>query len=72
LNIIWQAIAAWGSPDPLAEHLDSTAAGLDIGVLVFREGLECILVLAAVTAGMAGARTVSRRTIAAGAGAAFI
>src|SRR3981081_2205597 len=33
-----------------------TVASLDIGVLVFREGLECILVLAAVTASMTGPR----------------
>ena len=34
-----------------------TVAFLDIGVLVFREGLECILVLAAITASMTGAKT---------------
>jgi high-affinity iron transporter len=72
LNSILQAMAVLGSPDPLAAHLDSTAAVLDIGVLVFREGLECIVVLAAVTAGMSGASAVGRRPIAAGAGIAFI
>ena len=45
MNRIWQAIAALASPDPLAAHLNSTAAVLDAGVLVFREGLECILVI---------------------------
>jgi hypothetical protein len=70
--LIWQAITASGNPDPLAVPLGSPAAVLDIGVLVFREGLECILVLAAVTAGMAGAGAVYRQPIAAGAGAAFI
>jgi high-affinity iron transporter len=44
----------------------------DIGVLVFREGLECTLVLAAVTAGMVGAGAAYRRPIAAGAGSAFM
>jgi len=44
---------------------------LDISVLVFREGLECILVLAAVTAGMSGASRSYQRPIAAGAGIAF-
>jgi high-affinity iron transporter len=70
--LIWQAIAASGNPDPLLAPLGSPAAVLDIGVLVFREGLECILVLAAVTAGMVGAGAVYRQPIAAGAGAAFI
>ncbi|PYK42279.1 MAG: iron permease [Verrucomicrobia bacterium] len=45
---IWQGIAAHGAPDPLQAHTTATVASLDIGVLVFREGLECILVLAAV------------------------
>ena len=40
---------------------------LDIGVLVFREGLECILVLAAMTANMIGARRGYQRPVAVGA-----
>lgn len=72
LVVIWQAITASGNPNPLAAPLGSTASVLDIGVLVFREGLECILVLAAVTVGMEGAGSVYRQPIAAGAGVAFI
>ena len=41
-------------------------------MLVFREGLECILVLAAVTASMTGAKRAHRRPVAIGAGLAFI
>jgi high-affinity iron transporter len=48
-----------------------TVAFLDIGVLVFREGLECILVLAAITASMSGAKQAHRRPVAIGAGIAF-
>ncbi len=48
-----------------------SAAVLDIGVLVFREGLECILVLAAITATMGTSGEDYRRPVAAGAGAAF-
>ena len=48
-----------------------TVAFLDIGVLVFREGLECILVLAAITASMTGPRQPHRRPVALGAGIAF-
>ena len=50
--MIWQGLTAAGNPNPLAPHTDSTVAVLYIGVLVFREGLECILALAAITASM--------------------
>ena len=70
--MMWQAFSQGGSPDPLAPHLGFNAAVLDIGVLVFREGLECILVLAAITATMDGSRNDYRRPVAFGAGAAFI
>jgi high-affinity iron transporter len=70
--LIWQGITAHGNPDPLAPHADGTAAILDIGVLVFREGLECILVLAAITAGMAGSSAVYRRPVAVGTTAAVL
>src|SRR5213079_3628297 len=49
-----------------------TVAFLDIGILVFREGLECILVLAAITASMTGAKRSHRRPVALGAGLAFV
>ena len=45
---------------------------LDIGVLVFREGLECILVLAAVTASMRGAESKYQRPVSMGVGIAFV
>jgi high-affinity iron transporter len=49
--LIRQGLTAAGNPNPLSVRQGSAAAVLDIGVLVFREGLECVLVLAAVTAG---------------------
>ncbi|HVM59463.1 MAG TPA: iron permease [Verrucomicrobiae bacterium] len=70
--LVWQAIAAGGSPDPTAPHLSRTVARLDIGVLVFREGLECILVLSAITASMVGSEQSYRRPIAVGAGIGFL
>ncbi len=70
--LIWEGFTTGGNPNPLAPHTDTTAAVLDIAVLVFREGLECILVLAAVTAGMAGSSAVYRRPVAAGTGVAAI
>src|ERR1051325_5874322 len=70
--LIWQGVTAEGAPDPLRPNTSSTVAFLDIGVLVFREGLECILVLAAITASMTGAKREHRRPVAFGAAFAFI
>src|SRR3989440_1738231 len=70
--LIWQAVTAQGAPDPLRSDTSPTVAFLDIGILVFREGLECILVLAAITASMTGAKRVHRQPVALGAGLAFV
>lgn len=68
---VWQAVSAHGAPDPMTPNTSPTVALLDIGVLVFREGLECILVLAAITASMTGVKRVHRGPVAAGAAVAF-
>jgi len=70
--LIWQGITAHGAPDPEHPSTSPAMAFLDIGVLVFREGLECILVLAALTASMTGRKAVHRRPIALGAGLGFV
>jgi len=72
--LTWQGITAGGNPDPLASAAKKSpaAATLDIGVLVFREGLECILVLSAITASMVGTNRSQRRPVAAGAGIGFV
>jgi high-affinity iron transporter len=70
--IIWQGVAVHGAPDPLQPNTTPTVAFLDIGVLVFREGLECILVLAAITASMTGNKRLHRRPVALGAAIAFV
>lgn len=69
---VWQGIAAQGAPDPLRANTTATVASLDIAVLVFREGLECILVLAAVTASMTGPRLMYRKPVMSGAAIAFL
>ena len=63
--LVFQVLLTGGLPNPTT-HGDFEARVLDIAVLVFREGLECILVLAAVTANMGGARASLRRPVAAG------
>ena len=70
--LVWQGVTAHGAPDPIRPNTSPTVAFLDIGVLVFREGLECILVLAAITASMTGPKRVHRRPVALGAGLAFL
>src|SRR5665213_969172 len=69
--MIWQGVTAGGNPDPTLDH-SATAASIDIAVLVFREGLECILVLSAITASMVGNSKSYRRPIALGAAVAFV
>src|SRR5678816_1831595 len=70
--LVWQGVTAHGAPDPTRPDTSPTVAFLDIGILVFREGLECILVLAAITASMAGPKRTHRRPVAVGAAFAFI
>jgi high-affinity iron transporter len=70
--LVWQGITSGGNPDPTAPNTSPTAALLNIAVLVFREGLECILVLSAITASMTGSKQAHRRPVIAGAGIAFI
>lgn len=48
--IVWQAVIFSGVPDPEAKDLNTSAAVLSCGLLVFREGLEAILVISAITA----------------------
>ena len=70
--LIWQGITASGNPDPLAYQRGSFAGVLDIAILVFREGLECILVLSAITASMVKSGESYRRPVAAGVGVASL
>jgi high-affinity iron transporter len=69
--LAWPWLAHAADLDPTAPHTSRASAVIDIGVLVFREGLECILVLAAITAGLAGRRGRYRRPIAMGATLGF-
>lgn len=64
--LIWQGIAASGNPSPTADRPGSLAGILDIAVLVFREGLECVLVLSAITASMIKSGQPYQRPVAVG------
>jgi high-affinity iron transporter len=50
--LLWQAIHFNGAPDPTADGLSPRAVVLNTGILVFREGLEAVLILAALTASL--------------------
>jgi high-affinity iron transporter len=66
---IWQLVSAsGGTPDPTdpSSHLSHLAVVVDSGILVLREGLETILVLAVLTASMRGDNRVYRRPLALG------
>jgi high-affinity iron transporter len=67
--------AQGGTPDPTdlpgGHRLGNTTVVIDSAILVFREGLETILVLAAITASFLGANRVYRRPVAAGSGLAL-
>jgi high-affinity iron transporter len=60
--------ARGGTPDPTdpATHMSRTSVVIDSGVLVFREGLEMILVLAAIVASFLGANRAYRKPVAYG------
>jgi len=70
--VIWQALLSGGNPDPLATGTRASAAVIDIAILVFREGLECILVLAAITASRSEKGIAYQRPIAAGVAVAML
>ncbi len=70
--LVWQGVTANGAPDPTVPGLHHRAIVLDAGVLVFREGLEAILVLAAISSSFVGAQATFRRPVAAGSGAAIL
>ncbi len=72
--LVYTALTARGGvPDPTqTQHLSEGAVVLNSGLLVFREGLEAILVIAAVTASFLGADQAKRRPVGIGAGLAFL
>jgi high-affinity iron transporter len=70
LIVVFSWHATGGTSDPTAvsnaHQLGRTTVVINSAILVLREGLECILVLAAITASFKGANTLYRRPIAAG------
>ena len=73
LIVVFSWHASGGTTDPTAggHRLGRTTVVIDSAILVFREGLETILVLAAITASFLGGNRVYRRPVAAGGAAAI-
>ncbi|MCB0878455.1 MAG: FTR1 family protein, partial [Thermoleophilia bacterium] len=68
-------VAASGAPDPtdVAPGAQSLATSItNASVIVFREGLEAVLIFAAITASFLGARSRYRRPVVLGVVAAFV
>jgi len=70
--LVWQGVTAHGNPNPTIKHLSPTAAIVDTAILVFREGLEAILVLAAITASLVRTQNDYWKPISVGAGFSFL
>ncbi len=74
--LVWQGISASGNPpdpnDPASKAISHTAVMINAGILVFREGLEAILVLAALTASLARTDRHYWKPVALGSGLSFL
>jgi high-affinity iron transporter len=70
--LMWQGITSSGNPDPTAHGITPLAGMINTGILVFREGLECILVLSAITASLVKSQSSYWKPVAGGAGLGFI
>ncbi len=68
----WHAHGGTADPTDSANSMSPTTATINSGVLVFREGLETILVLAAITASFLGGNRAYRKPVAAGGGLALL
>jgi high-affinity iron transporter len=70
--LVWQGITANGAPDPTPSNINPSTAILNTAILVFREGLEAILVLSAITAGLVRSKKDSWKPIFVGSGISFL
>ena len=68
----WHAHGGTPNPAEAGPRMSPTSAVIDSGVLVFREGLETILVLAAITASFLGANRAYRKPVAVGGSLALV
>lgn len=71
--IVWQGMNYQGNPDPTAENISPGAAVINTAILIFREGLEAILVLSAIISGLVRKKQDNYwKPISTGAGVSFL
>lgn len=71
--ILWQAFYFQGNPDPTAKGISPVSATVNTAILVFREGLEAILVLSAIISGLVRKKQDTLwKPISLGAGVSFL
>ncbi|MDP4162176.1 MAG: FTR1 family protein [Bacillota bacterium] len=71
--IVWQGVHYHGNPDPTAKNITPGAAIINTAILIFREGLEAILVLSAIISGLVRKKQDNYwKPISAGAGVSFL
>ncbi|RXZ02152.1 FTR1 family iron permease [Fictibacillus sp. S7] len=71
--IVWQGVHFQGNPDPTAKNISPGAAIINTSILVFREGLEAILVLSAIISGLVRQKKETIwKPISIGAGVSFL
>jgi high-affinity iron transporter len=70
--MVWQGLTSSGNPNPIAPNVSPTAAMLNTGILVFREGLEAILVLSALTSSLVRTEEGYWKPVAVGATFSFL
>jgi high-affinity iron transporter len=71
--IVWQGVHYQGNPDPTAKNITPGAAIINTAILIFREGLEAILVLSAIISGLVKKKQDNYwKPISAGAGVSFL
>jgi high-affinity iron transporter len=71
--IVWQGGHYQGNPDPTAKNITPGAAIINTAILIFREGLEAILVLSAIISGLVKKKQDNYwKPISAGAGVSFL
>jgi high-affinity iron transporter len=71
--IVWQGFYFQGNPDPTQKGISSGSAVINTAILVFREGLEAILVLSAIISGLVRKKQDAIwKPISLGAGVSFV
>ncbi len=71
--IVWQGVNYHGTPDPTAKNITPGSAIINTAILIFREGLEAILVLSAIISGLVRKKQDNYwKPISTGAGVSFL